>query len=91
MMARFRAACANGLPARGMAWDHIKPAIGAKIYHRARSGLGRTPNMAAARDALPVFEGIWVGARGAAGASMAHDFNAATALGLRLIDEWLIR
>jgi threonine aldolase len=91
MMAAFSGCQARTVAAeRGiLTWDHIKPAIGAKIYYRAQTGLislENTHNMAGGTvTPLPVLEGIWEGAR-QAGLPVHLDgarvFNAATALGI---------
>lgn len=72
-----------------LTWDHIQPAIGAKIYYRAQTALvtiENTHNMAGGTvTPLAVLEKIWAGAR-EAGLPMHLDgarvFNAAEALGL---------
>jgi threonine aldolase len=72
-----------------LTWDHIKPAIGAKIYYRAQTALvcvENTHNMAGGTvTPLPVLEGIWAGAR-ETGLPVHLDgarvFNAAAALGI---------
>ncbi|MBB5346054.1 threonine aldolase family protein [Tunturibacter empetritectus] len=91
MMAAFSGCLARTVAAeRGiLTWDHIKPAIGAKIYYRAQTGLitlENTHNMAGGTvTPLPVLEEVWAGAR-ATGLPVHLDgarvFNAATALGL---------
>jgi len=72
-----------------LTWSQIKPAIGAKIYYRAQTGLiciENTHNMAGGTvTPLPILEEIWAGAR-EAGLPVHLDgarvFNAATALGI---------
>jgi threonine aldolase len=91
MMAAFSGCQARTVAAdRGiLTWDHIKPAIGAKIYYRAQTGLislENTHNMAGGTvTPLPVLEGIWAGAR-QVGLPVHLDgarvFNAATALSI---------
>jgi threonine aldolase len=91
MMAAF-----SGCQARTVAgergvlrWSDIQPAIGAKIYYRARTGLislENTHNMAGGTvTPLAVLEEIWAGAR-EAGLPVHLDgarvFNAAVALGV---------
>jgi threonine aldolase len=91
MMAAFSGCLARTVAAeRGiLTWDHIKPAIGAKIYYRAQTALvclENTHNMAGGTvTPLPVMEEVWAGAR-EAGLPIHLDgarvFNAATALGI---------
>jgi threonine aldolase len=91
MMAAFSGCLARTVAAeRGiLTWDHIKPAIGAKIYYRAQTALvclENSHNMAGGTvTPLPVLEGIWAGAK-EAGLPVHLDgarvFNAATALGI---------
>ncbi|WP_089408101.1 GntG family PLP-dependent aldolase [Granulicella rosea] len=91
MMAAFSGCQARTVAApRGiLTWQLIQPAIGAKIYYRAQTGLiclENTHNMAGGTvTPLPVFEEIWAGAK-AAGLPLHLDgarvFNAAAALGL---------
>jgi len=91
MMAAFSGCLARPVVAeRGiLTWEHIRPAIGAKIYYRAQTGLislENTHNMAGGTvTPLPVFEEIWREAR-EAGLPVHLDgarvFNAATALGV---------
>jgi len=91
MMSAFSGCQARTVAAdRGiLTWEHIKPAIGAKIYYRAQTGmisLENTHNMAGGTvTPLPVLEEVWAGAR-EAGLPVHLDgarvFNAATALGL---------
>src|ERR1700743_51547 len=91
MMAAFSGCLARTVAAeRGiLAWDHIKPAIGAKIYYRAQTALvclENTHNMAGGTvTPLRVMEEVWAGAR-EAGLPVHLDgarvFNAATALGV---------
>ena len=91
MMAAFSGCQARTVAAeRGiLTWDHIKPAIGAKIYYRAQTAmisLENSHNMAGGTvTPLPILEEIWAGAR-EVGLPMHLDgarvFNAATALGL---------
>jgi threonine aldolase len=91
MMAAFSGCQARTVAAeRGiLTWSHIKPAIGAKIYYRAQTGLislENSHNMAGGTvTPLPVFEEIWSGAR-EVGLPVHLDgarvFNAATALGI---------
>jgi threonine aldolase len=72
-----------------LTWNHIKPAIGAKIYYRAQTALvclENTHNMAGGTvTPLPVIEEVWAGAR-EAGLPVHLDgarvFNAAAALGI---------
>jgi threonine aldolase len=72
-----------------LTWNHIKPAIGAKIYYRAQTGLvslENTHNMAGGTvTPLAVMEEVWAGAR-EAGLPVHLDgarvFNAAVALGI---------
>ena len=72
-----------------LTWDHIQPAIAAKIYYRTQTGLislENTHNMAGGIvTPLPVFERIWQGAR-EAGLPVHLDgariFHAATHLGI---------
>jgi len=72
-----------------LTWNHIKPAIGAKIYYRAQTGLvclENTHNMAGGTvTPLTVMEEVWAGAR-EAGLPVHLDgarvFNAAVALGI---------
>jgi threonine aldolase len=90
-MAAFSGCLARTVAAdRGiLTWNHIKPAIGAKIYYRAQTGLiclENSHNMAGGTvTPLPVLEGVWAGAR-EAGLPVHLDgarvFNAATALGI---------
>ncbi|RSL15441.1 L-threonine aldolase [Edaphobacter aggregans] len=72
-----------------LTWSQIKPAIGAKIYYRAQTGLiciENTHNMAGGTvTPLPILEEIWTGARDAGlpvHLDGARVFNAATALGI---------
>ncbi|WP_158945555.1 low specificity L-threonine aldolase [Granulicella sp. S190] len=91
MMAAFAGCQARTVAAeRGiLTWEHIKPAIGAKIYYRAQTGLvslENTHNMAGGTvTPLPVLEGVWAGAH-EAGLPVHLDgariFNAAVALGI---------
>jgi len=91
MMAAFSGCLARTVAAeRGiLTWNHIKPAIGAKIYYRAQTALvciENSHNMAGGTvTPLPVLEEIWAGAR-EAGLPVHLDgarvFNAATALGI---------
>jgi threonine aldolase len=72
-----------------LTWEHIRPAIGSKIYYRAQTGLicvENTHNMAGGTvTPLPVLQDIWAGAR-EAGLPVHLDgarvFNAAVALGV---------
>jgi threonine aldolase len=72
-----------------LTWEHIRPAIGAKIYYRAQTALiclENTHNMAGGTvTPLPILQEIWSGAR-ASGLPVHLDgarvFNAATALGI---------
>ena len=91
MMSAFSGCQARTVAAeRGiLTWSHIKPAIGAKIYYRAQTGLislENSHNMAGGTvTPLPVFEEIWAGAREArlpVHLDGARVFNAATALGI---------
>ena len=94
------AAAFSGCQARTVAakrgiltWDHIKPAIGSKIYYRAQTALvciENTHNMAGGTvTPLPVLQEIWAGAR-SAGLPLHLDgariFNAATALNLSVAE-----
>ena len=91
MMAAFSGCLARTVAAeRGiLTWDHIKPAIGSKIYYRAQTALiclENSHNMAGGTvTPLPILEEIWERAREAklpvhlAGARVV---NAATALGI---------
>jgi threonine aldolase len=91
MMSAFSGCQARTVAAeRGiLTWNHLKPAIGAKIYYRAQTGLitlENTHNMAGGTvTPLPVLEEVWAGAR-EVGLPVHLDgarvFNAATALGL---------
>jgi threonine aldolase len=91
MMAAFSGCQARTVAApRGMlTWGHIQPAIGAKIYYRAQTGLialENTHNMAGGTvTPLPVLEEVWAGAR-EVGLPVHLDgarvFNAATTLGI---------
>ena len=91
MMAAFSGCQARTVAAeRGiLTWDHIKPAIGAKIYYRAQTAmisLENSHNMAGGTvTPLPILEEIWAGAR-EVGLPVHLDgarvFNAATALRL---------
>jgi threonine aldolase len=91
MMAAFSGCLARTVAAdRGiLTWNHIKPAIGAKIYYRAQTALvclENTHNMAGGTvTPLPVLEEVWAGAK-EAGLPVHLDgarvFNAATALGI---------
>jgi threonine aldolase len=91
MMAAFSGCQARTVAAeRGiLTWNHIKPAIGAKIYYRAQTALitlENTHNMAGGTvTPLNVFEEIWAEAR-EAGLPVHLDgarvFNAAVALGM---------
>ena len=91
MMAAFSGCQARTVAAeRGiLTWDHIKSAIGAKIYYRAQTALvcvENTHNMAGGTvTPLAVLEGIWAGAREArlpVHLDGARVFNAAAALGI---------
>jgi len=91
MMAAFSGCLARTVAAeRGiLTWDHIKPAIGSKIYYRAQTALvclENSHNMAGGTvTPLPVLEGVWAGAREArlpVHLDGARVFNAATALGI---------
>lgn len=76
-----------------LTWEHIRPAIGAKIYYRAQTGLislENTHNMAGGTvTPLAVFEEIWQQAR-KVGLPVHLDgariFNAATALGVSVAE-----
>lgn len=91
MMAAFSGCQARTVAAeRGiLTWEHIRPAIGAKIYYRAQTALislENTHNMAGGTvTPLPVLEEIWREAR-KAGLPVHLDgarvFNAAAALGV---------
>ncbi|HEX7157880.1 MAG TPA: low-specificity L-threonine aldolase [Edaphobacter sp.] len=89
MMAAFSGCLARPVAAeRGiLTWEHIRPAIGAKLYYRAQTGLislENTHNMAGGTvTPLPVFEDIWREARNVGlpvHLDGARIFNAATAL-----------
>ena len=91
MMAAFSGCLARTVAAeRGiLTWDHIKPAIGSKIYYRAQTALiclENSHNMAGGTvTPLPVLEEILERARGAklpVHLDGARVFNAATALGI---------
>lgn len=72
-----------------LTWEHVRQAIGPKMYYRAQTGLvciENTHNMAGGTvTPLPVMEEIWAGAR-TAGLPVHLDgariFNAAAALGV---------
>jgi threonine aldolase len=91
MIAAFAGCTARMVAAeRGiLTWEHIKPAIGAKIYYRAQTALiclENSHNMAGGTvTPLNVMEGVWAGAR-EAGLPVHLDgarvFNAAVALGI---------
>jgi threonine aldolase len=91
MMAAFSGCLARTVAAeRGiLTWDHIKPAIGSKIYYRAQTALiclENSHNMAGGTvTPLNVLEEIWAGAR-ESGLPVHLDgarvFNAAVALGI---------
>jgi len=91
MLAAFAGCQARTVAAeRGiLTWEHIRPAIGAKIYYRAQTGLiclENTHNMAGGTvTPLAVMREIWDGAR-EAGLPVHLDgarvFNAAAALGI---------
>lgn len=91
MMAAFSGCQARTVAAeRGvLTWERIKPAIGAKIYYRAQTGLislENTHNMAGGTvTPLNVLQEIWEGAR-SVGLPVHLDgarvFNAAAALGV---------
>jgi threonine aldolase len=95
MMAAFSGCQARTVAAeRGiLTWEHIKPAIGAKIYYRAQTGLislENTHNMAGGTvTPLPVLEEIW---QQAAKVGLpvhldgARVFNAASALGVSVAE-----
>ena len=93
MTAAFSGCQARAVAAeRGiLTWDHIRPAIGAKIYYRAQTGLiclENTHNMAGGTvTPLATMEQIWAGAS-EAGLPVHLDgarvFNAAAALGVSL-------
>jgi len=95
MMAAFSGCLARPVAAeRGiLTWDHIRPAIGAKIYYRAQTGLisvENTHNMAGGTvTPVPVFEQIWHEAR-KVGLPVHLDgarvFNAATSLGVTVAE-----
>lgn len=91
MMAAFSGCLARTVAAeRGiLTWDHIKPAIGSKIYYRAQTALiclENSHNMAGGTvTPLPILEEIWERAREAklpVHLDGARVFNAATALGI---------
>ncbi len=76
-----------------LTWAHIRPAIGAKIYYRAQTGLiclENTHNMAGGTvTPLAVMEEIWAGAKNAGlpvHLDGARVFNAAAALGLSVAE-----
>jgi threonine aldolase len=91
MIAAFSGCTARTVAAeRGiLTWEHIRPAIGAKIYYRAQTALiclENSHNMAGGTvTPLDVMEGVWAGAR-EAGLPVHLDgarvFNAAAALGI---------
>jgi threonine aldolase len=91
MMAAYSGCLARTVAAdRGiLTWNHIQPAIGAKIYYRAQTALvclENTHNMAGGTvTPLTVLEEVWAGAK-QAGLPVHLDgarvFNAATALGI---------
>jgi threonine aldolase len=91
MIAAFAGCQARTVAAeRGiLTWEHVKQAIGPKIYYRAQTALiclENSHNMAGGTvTPLPILEGIWAGAR-EAGLPVHLDgarvFNAATALGI---------
>jgi threonine aldolase len=93
MMAAFSGCMPRTVAAeRGiLTWEHIKPAIGAKIYYRAQTALiclENSHNMAGGTvTPLNVMEGVWAGAR-EAGLPVHLDgarvFNAAVALGINV-------
>jgi threonine aldolase len=95
MMAAFSGCQARTVAAeRGiLTWEHIKPAIGAKIYYRAQTGLislENTHNMAGGTvTPLPVLEEIWQQAD-KVGLPVHLDgarvFNAASALGVSVAE-----
>ena len=76
-----------------LTWEHVRQAIGPKLYYRAQTGLiciENTHNMAGGTvTPLPVLEGIWAGAR-EAGLPVHLDgarvFNAAVALGVSVAE-----
>jgi threonine aldolase len=89
MVAAFSGCQARTVAAeRGiLTWEHVKQAIGPKIYYRAQTALiclENSHNMAGGTvTPLPVLEKIWEGARGAAlpvHLDGARVFNAAVAL-----------
>lgn len=91
MVAAFSGCQARTVAAeRGiLTWEHVKQAIGPKIYYRAQTALiclENSHNMAGGTvTPLPVLEKIWEGARGAGlpvHLDGARVFNAAAALGV---------
>jgi threonine aldolase len=91
MVAAFSGCQARTVAAeRGiLTWEHVKQAIGPKIYYRAQTALiclENSHNMAGGTvSPLPVLEKIWEGARGAGlpvHLDGARVFNAAAALGI---------
>jgi threonine aldolase len=91
MVAAFSGCQARTVAAeRGiLTWEHVKQAIGPKIYYRAQTALiclENSHNMAGGTvTPLPVLEKIWEGARGAGlpvHLDGARVFNAAVALGI---------
>ncbi|RXH55856.1 threonine aldolase family protein [Granulicella sibirica] len=95
MMAAFSGCQARAVAAeRGiLTWEHIKPAIGAKIYYRAQTGLiclENSHNMAGGTvTPVEVMREIWDGAKDArlpVHLDGARVFNAATALGVSVAE-----
>jgi threonine aldolase len=91
MVAAFSGCQARTVAAeRGiLTWEHVKQAIGPKIYYRAQTALiclENSHNMAGGTvTPLPVLEKVWEGARGAGlpvHLDGARVFNAAVALGV---------
>jgi threonine aldolase len=91
MVAAFSGCQARTVAAeRGiLTWEHVKQAIGPKIYYRAQTALiclENSHNMAGGTvTPLPVLEKVWEGARGAGlpvHLDGARVFNAAAALGV---------
>jgi threonine aldolase len=95
MMSAFSGCLARPVAAeRGiLTWEHIRPAIGAKIYYRAQTGLislENTHNMAGGTiTPLAVFEEVWRQAHHAGlpvHLDGARVFNAETALGVSVAE-----
>jgi threonine aldolase len=90
MIAAFSGCQARTVAAeRGiLTWDHVRQAIGPKIYYRAQTGLICVENTQMAGGTvtpLPILQEIWAGARDAGlpvHLDGARVFNAAAALGI---------